>query len=437
MKKVTFLVAFFALLQAASGTPSFAQERFPDDSKRNVEEALELASQDIADEMEELLQQLEISAEKIGQQLERWAEDNSQELEDWSQKHAQKWEAWGNRFGQKMEQLAADQEDVWTNWAQRYEKDLGRWTNQLESNELAPEQMGQFLEQNLKSLSQMPLGQMVDQALKEGLGELSDAPWDSLEELGELAKTAFEEPLSELTEILDENSDERKAVERSVRGVGRALEEFDNALRDVPEAKVRPRVRELEDPRVRALKELRNRDDLTGQQRDRIDEMIKSIQDASHLRPVPKVRTDRPRDLEPRIDVPRTDQIKEKIEREKKRQLKQDSRLPRAEPLKETIRESDQKSKQLDARLPKRADGKNVDGSLKKPANSGRDASQRFQRDGRDGKANRKPAAETNRSSTAKSDAKAPSEIDLLREEIARLRREVQALKKESDKSDK
>jgi hypothetical protein len=55
VNKVTFLVAFFALLQAASGTPSFAQERFPDDSRRNAEESLELASQDIADEIEELL----------------------------------------------------------------------------------------------------------------------------------------------------------------------------------------------------------------------------------------------------------------------------------------------------------------------------------------------------------------------------------------------
>ena len=402
MKNVSFLVAILAFLQIASGSPIYAQDRVTDDARRSVEEALDRAGEDIADELEELIQQLEKSAQKMGQQLERWAEENSQELEAWSEKYAEEWEAWGERFSRKMERMSAEQEDVWGNWAQRYEKDLERWADELESNELAPQHIGEFVEKNLKTLSRMPLGQMVDQALDDGLGQLSEAPWESLEELGELAKDAFEEPLSELSEILDENSPQRRALEKSARGVQRALEEFDDSVSSTfSDTRERPQVRDTVQPRLQALERLLEREDLSAQQRERVKTLIKTMQDASRLQ---KDRgADRAVDSRPRIDVPRGDQLKQKLEQEKRRRVEElersdrDTKRTKDELRKEILRKSNQKSQKLDSRLPKRPDGKNADGSLKKPTNA-RQGSQRFQRDGRDGKANRKPAVDSIRS---------------------------------------
>ena len=417
MKQVSFLVAILAFLQIASGSPAIAQQRQSDDDPH---------------------QQIELSAEKIGEQLEHWAQDNSQELEAWKKKYAEQWESWGQRFAKKMEQLAADEEDVWGHWARKYEQDLDRWTQELESSELAPRQIGQFVQKNLKTLSRIPLGQMVDQALEESLGELSEAPWESLGELGEIAKQAFEEPINELSKILDKKSNKQQAIERNAGGIGESLEQFDKAVdRENSAKKENPEAGDRADPRIKALKKLREREDMTRQQRARIDELIQTIQDASHLKTDLKGEadaSDRAGDRESRIDVPRTDQIKEKIQREKNRQSQRDSIRSGKSIQREAQQTSDQESKKLSARLPKRVDGKNLDRAQKKPTNPQKGASQRFQRDGRDGKANRKPAVETIRIPSAKSNANVNSEIEVLRAEIAKLRREMQSLNKRQDK---
>ena len=90
-----------------------------------------------------------------------------------------------------MERFAENQEKVWNEWAERFEKSWEQWSEELESEEVDSEIVGELIERNLEMLSEMPLGQLVDGLLEEGLGELSDAPWESLEELGELAAKCF------------------------------------------------------------------------------------------------------------------------------------------------------------------------------------------------------------------------------------------------------
>ncbi len=366
MKQITFLVAFVTLLQIAAGSQAYSQERLPGDATRSVEEALELAGKQSTHELEAWLRQLEQSAERIGRHLDRWAEEHSEELDAWSDKYARQWESWGERFGQKMERLAAEQESVWALWAEGFRQDLDGWTTELESGELTSKQWLIFARQNLETLGKMPVGQLVDQALEEGLGQLGEAPLESLEELGELAKSALEAPLRELSEILDENSEHQKAIERDRR------------------------------------------------------------ETADH--------EDRAPDQTPRVTIQNTDPIKKKFNRKKERQRKLPSPLSMPGSRTDKIQEFNQKSKQLESRLPKRADGKSLVGSSKQRGTSSQDATPRFQRDGRDGKANRKPASKTNRNALSDSGGKFQSELELLRVEIARLRGELKKLKQESDK---
>ena len=219
------MVAFLAIVQVMFGVRiAQAQERIPPE-RRTVEEALDRAGQDIGKELEDLFDQLEISGDKLGEKLERWAEENSDELEAWSDKYGEQWEDFGERFSKSLERLAEDQEGVWTEWAERYEKDIERWADRLDSDELTAESIGGFVESNLEMLSKMPLGQMVDQALEDGVGELRDAPWDSLGELGKLASSALQEPIKEL-ESLTGDREMQRAIEKSAETMGRSLNRF-------------------------------------------------------------------------------------------------------------------------------------------------------------------------------------------------------------------
>lgn len=432
MKKVSFLVAFLAMMQIAMGQRVQAQQRVQQD-RRTVEEALDRAGEDLGQELERLAEELGLSADRMGQSLERWAEENSQELEAWSQKYSQQWESWANRFENKLERLAQDQEGIWQQWAQRYEQDLDKWAAELESDDLDPKHLGEFVERNLEMLSQMPLGQMVDQVLEDGLGELSEAPWESLEELGELAKEAFEEPLSELSEILEEGSNERQALERGARELGRAFdhlkEDVGRNISDDQERAIQPRDPKI-DPRIKALNQLRNRDGNSQEQVERIDQLIETIRDANRLRVDPRGESNQ----RIRIDVPRRDQIQEKIQREKRRhnetlrqfndELRQSS---------EDVRQSDERARELDSRNSKRVDGKNLDPNLKESPRSKQDPNRWFQRDGRANRSSSGQNANRNTDRNSKADAN-ESQLDSLRREIEKLRKEVQQLKKETDK---
>ena len=445
MKKVSFLVAFLAFLQLASGARTFAQDRLSNDARRTVEEALDLAGGDIGEELEHLAEQLGLSADRLGAHLERWAEENSEELEAWSEKYSEEWEAWGERFGKKIERIAEDQEGVWGKWAQGYERDLERFVDRLESSEdFEPEQLGNFVEQNLRSLSKMPLGQLVDQALEDGVGELSKAPWESLEELGVLAQDALEEPLGELTEVLGENSNERQAIERGARNLSRAVEQFtDDLERNVSDDRVADQDRNsrrqdsLEDARISALKNQRDRGDLSDAQIERIDAAIKTIEDVGSLRRDKNQRRRVSDEMqERRIDLPKRDQIKARIEREKRRheetlrQFNNDLNRSSEESRRSEQRESDRAFRARDSRSPKGVDGNNLRGD-QPSARSRQSSGQPFQRDGRDGKANRKPVKKAvGGAASNKKSASGESDLDLLREEISRLRKRSSAIER-------
>ncbi len=127
---------------------------------------------------------------------------DEEKIEQWAEKHAGEWEKWAEKFESKMERWAESQESQWEDWAEAYSKRWEDWGAKLESGEFKPEEMQALLERNLEMLKDMPLASLIDGALKEGLGELKNAPFNSLAELHELIGGSLEQSLQAMEEEL-------------------------------------------------------------------------------------------------------------------------------------------------------------------------------------------------------------------------------------------
>ena len=93
------------------------------------------------------------------------------------------WEEWAKAFEAKMETWGKKQEVIWEKWAESYSAEWEQWGDKLESGQLKEADVKELLDRNLEMLSDMPLGELVDGLLNDGLQELKNAPWDSLYEL--------------------------------------------------------------------------------------------------------------------------------------------------------------------------------------------------------------------------------------------------------------
>ena len=219
-----FVVSLFFLLGSSSVQQAVSQEREPTQAERELAEELEIERRLDADIEAQIKaerkhlekQKKEHLAKERAKRKRRQASEkkgakgsgsitingkkiefNEEDIEAWAEKHAQEWEAWGEKFERNMESWAKKQEAHWEKWADSYSERWENWAEQLESGEFDGEEIEELVEKNLEMLSEMPLGQMVDQVLRDGVGELGDAPWESLGELSELAKSAMQQPLDE------------------------------------------------------------------------------------------------------------------------------------------------------------------------------------------------------------------------------------------------
>jgi hypothetical protein len=258
--------------------------------RRQVEEEIDETIEEIGAEVEVALhhlgKSLERSADRIGESVERWAEENSEELEAWSDKYAQRWEHWAEEWERKMQRLAEDQEAIWEEWARDYKSHWEQWSDELDSDELDSAMVRELVQKNLKMLGKMPLGQMVDDLLDQGLGELGDAPWESLDELGRLAERALDEPLQELSQMVEPGSRQGQEMEQRVRSLRKALDRIgdtvEKRLGDEIEQQRLLESRQIR-ARIRALDNLLTRDGVTDLHREKINRMKRTLQDAAAL----------------------------------------------------------------------------------------------------------------------------------------------------------
>lgn len=174
--------------------------------KEEIQEAVE-AVEEIADEIGE-------QVEEIGEAIEKWMEENSDEIEEWVEQHGDSWEEWAEEFEEKMSRWAAGQERVWERWAKRYTDRWEGWSSRLESDEIDSDELGKIIEGNIKMLSDIPLGQLIDGALKEGLSHLEDAPWESIDGLQSMIRRSIEQSV-EMAEEEIANAGER--IDRAAR----------------------------------------------------------------------------------------------------------------------------------------------------------------------------------------------------------------------------
>jgi len=371
------MVALLAVIQILLGSRlSQAQDLKLNQDRRDgrtLEEALDVAGQDIGGELEELFKQLESKSEKFGQKFERWAEENSDELSAWSEKYGDQWQEFGERMNRTMESLAQDRQGLWSQWAESYERDLKQWDNSLQQDELTGENIGRFIDDNLEALSKMPLKELVGEALEDGTDEFRNAPWESLEELGLLAKEAMQESVGELT---IERAKAKRAFDRSTKKLTRAL--------------------------------------------DRLNEDIaQNISDEANSN-----RT---------IDIPRGDQILEKVEREKQRrafdEFNMDLQRSSQDSREAQIQKSNAQWQTKDSRATQRPDGKYLDSPLR----SKKTDQIKFYRDG-DGRQPRtqkqKSFRPSNRNSNGGSAEPEAGDRDELLRQIEELRQEVENLKR-------
>ena len=138
--------------------------------------------------------ELEIDEE----QIEEFFEESSEEIEEWAERHAEAWEKWAEKFESKMERWAEESEEQWEKWAEKYSGRWEKWGEKLEAGEIKGEELGRLMENNLEMLSEMPLGDLIEGALKNSLGDLDDAPFESLDELGDIVGGAIEQSIEAL-----------------------------------------------------------------------------------------------------------------------------------------------------------------------------------------------------------------------------------------------
>ncbi len=157
--------------------------------------------------VEELADQVGENVEIAGEAIEQWIEANQDELEQWAEQHGKQWEQWAEQFEQKFSRWAEDQEQVWEQWAEQYSKRWEDWGRQLESEEINPDELREIIQRNLEMLGEMPLGQLIDGAMKQGTEQLESAPWDSIEDLHAMIRRSLEQSVEKAERDLADASD--------------------------------------------------------------------------------------------------------------------------------------------------------------------------------------------------------------------------------------
>ena len=237
------------------------------------------AEETIADVVVEQAAEVAKEVETVAERFAQWAEQNGDEIAHWSERYSGQWEEWGERFEAKIERWAERQEHEWEQWAEEYSSKWESWGNQFAADEINSEEMDDLIKSNLEMLSKMPLGQMVDGVLREGVAELNDAPWESLDDLKNVLKKSFQSSMNNLDELEEQGTDLRFDVDRLSNDFDRALTKMLDDLATEQEKQTQKSRKKIE-----ALKLLMEDDDLTDKQRKNFESMLETVRDTNARR---------------------------------------------------------------------------------------------------------------------------------------------------------
>ena len=200
-----FPIAISSLLAftSATTTESYAQEK-PSDVAEKVQDAGDAAgdaAEAIGETMDDVAEHVGEVTEEFSQQLEKWMDEHGENLNGWTNEHGKDWQTWANSVQGRAEKWAEAQNKQWGNWSQVYETEMKSLTAQLNQEDLSAEDVGKLIDKNLDMLSKMPIGQMIEDGIREAADGLKTAPLESLDGLKDIAGEAYKDSVKAAEEV--------------------------------------------------------------------------------------------------------------------------------------------------------------------------------------------------------------------------------------------
>lgn len=204
MKRSQILpIALSGFLSIATAATAQAQES-PNDVAEQVHDVTDAAggaAEAIGETMDDVAEQVGEVSEEFSKQLEKWMDEHGDNLKGWTDEHGQDWQAWAKQVQGRTEKWAESQNRQWGQWSKHYEAEMKSLTGQLNQEDLSAEDVGKLIDKNLDMLSKMPIGQMIEEGIKEATGGLKSAPLESLDGLKDIAGEAYEDSVEAAEEV--------------------------------------------------------------------------------------------------------------------------------------------------------------------------------------------------------------------------------------------
>ena len=164
------------------------------DAAGDAAEAIGETMDDVADHVGEV-------SEEFSKQLEKWMDEHGENLNGWTNEHGKDWQSWANSVQGRAEKWAEAQNQQWGNWSQLYETEMKAITDKLNKEDLSAQEVGKLIDKNLDMLSKMPIGQMIENGIKEAASGLKSAPLESLDGLKDIAGEAYNDSIKAAEEV--------------------------------------------------------------------------------------------------------------------------------------------------------------------------------------------------------------------------------------------
>ena len=198
-------------------TSAVAQDKPLAEQMQEASESVNDAAAEVGETIEAVTEQVAEASEEFAERLGEWMDEHGKELGAWTDQHGDDWGQWAEQFEKRAQTWAKGQERQWESWAQKYTKEMEGMAEQLEDGDMSSDQIESLVKKNLRMLSAIPIGDMIQSGLKEGLGELEDAPWQSLDELKAVAGNAIADSVEEVEGLVGQQIADMSGTDQALR----------------------------------------------------------------------------------------------------------------------------------------------------------------------------------------------------------------------------
>lgn len=185
-------------------TASTAQAQEANDVAEQIHEVGDAAggaAEAIGETMDDVAEQVGEVSEEFSAQLEKWMDKHGENLKGWTDEHGQDWQTWAEQVEGRTKKWAESQNQLWGQWSKHYEAEMKALTGQLNKEDLSAEEVGKLIDKNLDMLSKMPIGQMIEEGIKEAADGFKSAPLESLNGLQDIAGDAYNDSVEAAEEV--------------------------------------------------------------------------------------------------------------------------------------------------------------------------------------------------------------------------------------------